>query len=72
MANIRGNYFRPAATCGIGALPGRPRIAGASRPERAIRDFSITGPVPAATSERGKPVPVGGTGLTPPRDGKIR
>ncbi|GLX19878.1 hypothetical protein Slala02_35080 [Streptomyces lavendulae subsp. lavendulae] len=43
MANIRWNYFRPAATCGIGAFRGRPRAAvggGERHPESAIRDFS--------------------------------
>lgn len=43
MANIRGNYFRPAATCGIGASEGRVRLpvdGVESHPESQIRDFS--------------------------------
>lgn len=48
MANIRGNYFRPTAVCGIRALPGclrRPVDGVESHPESEIRDFSPGGPL---------------------------
>ncbi len=43
MANIRGNYFRPAAVCGIRAVSGRPRPPGGggeTHPEGEIEDVS--------------------------------
>lgn len=67
MANIRGNYFRPTATCGIGAAPERARPAvdgGESNPERAIRDFSPGYPVLPGAPEV-SPGPRAGAGRRP-------